>query len=141
VTIGKERRIISIIFVGGHVLACALVGIFLLVEWIDSTDATLFVSIAVPALTPYTTIVFKDYLRRRKLPELRAADSRVEESPTLMILPPFCLLTVLLSVIIARVFLNRLSTVESFATALLLGEGLFGLYTGMVVHTLFGNDA
>ncbi len=140
-TIDKERRIISFIFVGGHLLACGLVGIFLFVEWIDSTDATLFVSIAVPALTPYTTIVFKDYLRRRGHPELRAADSRVEESPTLMILPPSCLLTILLSVIIARVFFNRLATVESFASALLLGETLFGVYAGMVVHTLFGNGA
>ncbi len=46
-TVDRERKIISIVFVGGHLLACALVGIFLLAEWIDSTDATLFVSIAV----------------------------------------------------------------------------------------------
>jgi len=70
-----------------------------------------------------------------------AADLRVEENPTLMILPPFCLLTVLVSVIVARVFFNRLASVESFATALLLGETLFGVYAGMVVHTLFGNGA
>ncbi len=139
-TVDRERKIISIVFVGGHLLACALVGIFLLAEWIDSTDATLFVSIAVPALTPYTTIVLKYYLSRSGHPA-SAADLRVEENPTLMILPPFCLLTVLVSVIVARVFFNRLASVESFATALLLGETLFGVYAGMVVHTLFGNGA
>jgi hypothetical protein len=139
-TIGKERRIISIIFVGGHLLACALVGIFFLMDWIDSTDATLFVSIAVPALTPYTTIVLKYYLSHSGQP-MRAADSLVEENPTLMILLPLCLLTVLISVIIARVFFHRMASVESFAVALLLGETLFGVYAGMIVHALFGNGA
>jgi len=109
-TFGRERKIISVVFVGGHLLACALVGIFLLAEWIDSTDATLFVSIAVPALAPYTTIVLKYYLSHSGHP-VSAADSRVEENPTLMILPPVCLLIVLFSVIIARVCFNRLAII------------------------------
>jgi len=130
----KLRNIVSVIVIGGHFLICLLVIWFHLVDWLDETDFMLVLCIAVPALTPYTTLAYKHYATQG----LNADNAKITENWFWLMTAPVCLILVLFAVILAKIYLHRFDTIASFATALLLGESLFGIYAGIAIHTLFG---
>jgi hypothetical protein len=138
VRLDKLRATISAILIGGHFSVCFFVLFsWLIRDWIDSTDATLFFAIAVPALSPYTIAAFRDGMRRAKEERPKDSESRLVRGAALMVAAPLCFFVVLMLVIIGKLFLGFFAGIESYAGALLLGETLFGVYTGMVVETLF----
>ena len=103
-------------------------------------EFTTTVAIMVPLFATYTTLVIKDFAR--DLAGVRR--ERKLEVPVSLVFITFLLIGLLTTYLLAIVLLKAANLAfedfEQFKGALALGEIMFGVYIGYIVHALYGPE-
>jgi hypothetical protein len=123
------RKVVSSVLIFGHILAIAVVVWLSSREFISSEHVALFFAIAVPPFAAYSAAAIRYMVKG-------VNDDKIH--PWGFFLAAFpCLNVVALGVIIWARASGFFTTCQGFAEALVGVEGCFGVYTGLVVSTIF----
>jgi hypothetical protein len=138
---GTLKGVVSGIVITGHFFLISLLLFMFFIGGFLFTEMTTSLAIILPMTGIYTSAVIKDIIVHSDV-SFRSKDVRVLSIgyTILAILLPLMFFTYLFCIVILKALNIGMSDFEQFKTLLGIGETVFAVYLGQVVHSIFNVD-
>lgn len=131
------QAIVGVIFIVSHFAVLILVAVFYIARGFTFEEMTTTMSIIGPVFAGYTLIIvraiFAERAQRKTVPEEKERFLFI----FLALFVPVVFVSVLVAIIYLRAYNVGISSFEQFKTILALIEGVFAVYLGPIVQSLF----
>lgn len=129
------QAIVGVIFIVSHFAVLILVAGFYIARGFTFEEMTTTISIIAPVFAGYTMIIVRAIMAERKSEPSQSREGFLFAFLSLFV--PIVFVVVLVSIICLRAYNVGISSFEQFKTMLALIEGIFAVYLGPVVQSLF----
>jgi hypothetical protein len=128
-SVDNLRLVVSLVLVFGHIFAAGSVALLSSLDLISSEHVRLFLAIAIPPFAAYSLAAVRHMVKG-------VNDATIVHWGVFLAALP-CLNLLALGIVIWARVSGSFTTCQGFADALLWVEGFFGVYTGLIVNTIF----
>jgi hypothetical protein len=131
------QAIVGVIFIVSHFAVLILVAAFYIARGFTFEEMTTTISIVAPVFAGYTLIIVRAIMAERTQSDAIPKPKERFLFVFLSLFVPLVFVSVLVAIICLRAYNVGISSFEQFKTMLALVEGVFAVYLGPIIQSLF----
>jgi hypothetical protein len=132
------QSIVGVLFILSHIAVIALVGALYIIQGFTFEEMTTTISIMAPVFAGYTLIITRAIVAERS--DALTARRAAKQSGLFIFLSlfmPVSFVAALVAIILLRAYNIGIGSFEQFKAMLAIIEGIFAVYLGPIVQSLF----